>query len=607
MSHDASLAAQPFYLDTRGGTVLCWWHAPVSVAQTAPVLMCPTWGDEEIGAYGGWRALANDLAQRGVPVLRLDLPGEGDSLELPAGGSCWAAWLDALEDAALALQHITASPRVHLLGLRLGALLAAQVADRLRQQADTVASLLLLAPVASGRAYLREARLLNSASRDETLGDDDVPAGGFVLEAPSAQAVQAATWPTRKPDTSEVACPVWLLERSDRPLSDTAKAVMLAWAGAMECSVRDDLTGITNIAHSAAWPQLAEPLADWFLRLAGPPARDGAALVWPTVSAQAQGLVFTEEVVSVGSRLVAQCTRPTTAASVATIFLSSGAERRIGPHRLWVRYARARAAAGELCLRMDLAGIGDSADRPGVETRSAADVIYDPRCVDDVREALDWLKQQHGLTDVRLVGLCSGAYHAWRCAVSGLPLSKVVVINPLVYHWRSGMSLDPTHHAFGQIDIADGAVRSLKDFARWRKLLRGQVHVKVIFRALAARSVGQLRTIVRAVARRLRWPLSEDVVSDLRQVIRHGTPMTFVFSSGEPGHALLRREAGGGLSGLIGRAGVHLATIERADHTFSTPIGRDSLYNCLNSILSKSSDLPARGDRNSASLTPLQS
>lgn len=609
MQPGLGLAAQPFYLDTRGGTVLCWWHAPAGSAVAHPVLMCPTWGDEEIGAYGGWQALALSLAQQGVPVLRLDLPGEGDSLARAPGACAWSAWLAALEDAALALCQVAAAPKVHLLGLRLGALMAAEVADRLRQRADGVASLLLLAPVASGRAFLREARLLSKVAVDEPLTEGEAVAGGFVLDAQSAEALGTAQWPSAQAAGSKMPCPVFMLERGDRPLSEATKSRLVAWAGVerLAGAVRDDLAGMTAIAHSAEWPDLSGLLLDWLVQ-AGAPGSGCVGLVWPGVTPQAAGPGWVEAVVSYGPGLVAQCTRPLSTARRATLFLSSGAERRIGPHRLWVDFARQCAARGELCLRLDLAGIGDSAARAAPEgALSRADRVYDARCVDDVRAALRWLEHTHGVTQVRLVGLCSGAYHAWRCAVHGLPLSQVVAINPLVYHWRSGLSLDPTHHAFGQIDIADGAVRSLKDPARWLKLLRGQVHVKVIVRALAARLVGRLQNVSRHVGRRLHWPLSEDVVSDLRQVIHQATPLCFVFSQGDPGQALLRQEGGLYLKRQIERARVHLTTIEGSDHTFSTRSGRDSLYNCLNSILSTVSEVSVREDQNLASVPPLQS
>ncbi|WP_396269301.1 alpha/beta fold hydrolase [Ideonella sp.] len=430
MQPGLGLAAQPFYLDTRGGSVLCWWHAPAQAAVAHPVLMCPTWGDEEIGAYAGWRALALSLAQQGVPVLRLDLPGEGDSLARPSGASAWSSWVDALEDAASALRQVTGAPKVHLLGLRLGALMAAQVADRLRQRADLVASLLLVAPVASGRAFLREARLLSQGAVDEPLQEGEAVAGGFVLDARSAQAVGAAQWPTLLAQRHPAPCPVTILERSDRPLPEAAKAGLAAWAGveAMVCTGRDDLAGVTDTAHSAVWPDLSGPLLDSLLQPGFPPT-DCADLVWPAACAVA-GSGWTEEVVTYGPGLVAQCTRPLSRAVRATVFLSSGAERRIGPHRLWVAYARERAAEGELCLRLDLAGLGESAARAASEPTARADVVYDARCVEDVRAALQWLTQTEGVTQVRLVGLCSGAYHAWRCAVSGLGLEQVVVITP---------------------------------------------------------------------------------------------------------------------------------------------------------------------------------
>ncbi|TDM04854.1 MAG: hypothetical protein C4K60_20630 [Ideonella sp. MAG2] len=97
------------------------------------------------------------------------------------------------------------------------------------------------------------------------------------------------------------------------------------------------------------------------------------------------------------------------------------------------------------------------------------------------------------------------------------------------------------------------------------------------------------------------------MVSDVRQVIRNGMPISFVFAEGDPGQALLRQLGGPALNKLIGRSSVHLATIAHADHTFSARSDRDSLYNCLNSILSLVSVSPAPEDQNLASPTPLQS
>ena len=165
------------------------------------------------------------------------------------------------------------------------------------------------------------------------------------------------------------------------------------------------------------------------------------------------------------------------------LLLSSGAERRSGPNRLWTPFARHRAALGDVVLRLDLAGIGDSTTRPGGSDHD----VYDSRCTEDIAAALAWLRQTQAVGPCVVAGICSGAFHAWRAALAGLPVQAVLAVNPLVFHWQAGMSLDPTAHAFGQISIADDALRSARDPQRWLKLLRGQVHVRLILSAVAGR------------------------------------------------------------------------------------------------------------------------
>jgi hypothetical protein len=52
------------------------------------VVLCNAWGQEALCAHRSWRLLAMDLAAAGLPTLRFDYPGTGDSLddpETPAG------------------------------------------------------------------------------------------------------------------------------------------------------------------------------------------------------------------------------------------------------------------------------------------------------------------------------------------------------------------------------------------------------------------------------------------------------------------------------------------------------------------------------------------
>jgi pimeloyl-ACP methyl ester carboxylesterase len=116
------------------------------------VVLCHPWGPEYQYAHRSMRHLANALSAAGIHVLRFDYFGTGDSDgdAHEAGLADWAADIDtAIEE----LQDTTGVTRVGLVGLRLGATLAAQVAANKQPLIDR---LVLWDPVVCGESYLQE-------------------------------------------------------------------------------------------------------------------------------------------------------------------------------------------------------------------------------------------------------------------------------------------------------------------------------------------------------------------------------------------------------------------------------------------------------------------
>ena len=113
------------------------------------VLICQPMGHEYVNSHRALRQLAVRLADAGFPVLRFDYFGCGDSSGDAEEGSI-AQWLDDVSQAILEAKHRSASSRVCLVGLRLGASLST-LAAALRHD---VASLVLWDPVIDGRMYL---------------------------------------------------------------------------------------------------------------------------------------------------------------------------------------------------------------------------------------------------------------------------------------------------------------------------------------------------------------------------------------------------------------------------------------------------------------------
>src|SRR5438105_4148390 len=96
-------------------------HADLPEASGAlGVVIVPALGWEEVCSYRPLRFLAQTLADRGIPVLRYDLPGTGDSSGDLLDSNLVSAWIDSVEDAVSQLRALSGVKQVALLGIRAG-------------------------------------------------------------------------------------------------------------------------------------------------------------------------------------------------------------------------------------------------------------------------------------------------------------------------------------------------------------------------------------------------------------------------------------------------------------------------------------------------------
>ena len=165
----------PFYF-YRGATRLFGMlHAPPSPgpARTAYVMSHP-FGEEKLWSHRVFVVFARTLAARGIPVLRFDYSGAGDS-----GGETASASVDVyLDDLGAAIETLSARApavmRVGLIGLRFGATLAAQFAERARRTqtfaAVQGAPLALWDPILDGESYLQELLRINLSTQLAVFG-----------------------------------------------------------------------------------------------------------------------------------------------------------------------------------------------------------------------------------------------------------------------------------------------------------------------------------------------------------------------------------------------------------------------------------------------------
>jgi hypothetical protein len=144
-----------------------------------------------------------------------------------------------------------------------------------------------------------------------------------------------------------------------------------------------------------------------------------------------------ERVVSFGPRgsLVGILTQPPSGVpTAALLLLNAGLLQRSGPCRLHVRLARRLAGQGVTTLRFDLAGLGDS-------VRRGAGAGADAEMQDDVRNALEVLRESAGPLPLVAGGLCSASDLAFTVALSDDRITGLLQLDPWVhptpmYHLR---------------------------------------------------------------------------------------------------------------------------------------------------------------------------
>lgn len=132
-------------------------HEPVGTPSGAVWVLCHPFAEEKLWAHRVFVSFARLLAARGAWVLRFDMMGSGDS-----EGQFSAASVDTMmSDIDCAIRYLKEasgiSQGIGLLGLRLGATLAALAAER----SPSIGKLVLWEPIIDGGKYMQEMLRIN--------------------------------------------------------------------------------------------------------------------------------------------------------------------------------------------------------------------------------------------------------------------------------------------------------------------------------------------------------------------------------------------------------------------------------------------------------------
>jgi pimeloyl-ACP methyl ester carboxylesterase len=597
-----STKVEPTYFDSGDHRLFGWLHQPsFGTARGTGLVICNPFGFEAVCSHRSLRTVAAMAAGVGIPTLRFDYQGTGDSADIDPHANQLEVWSNDVLAAIDALQRLTGVERVYLLGIRLGALLAVMAA----RHRNSLAGIILISPIISGRRYLRELRTAQRAAslaaisepgrgnESQTIGDGSMEASGFPLSAATLAALTGFDLPLSF--TPGFAMLI---------IDDSRMPVARGWVEAISAAAEIKylaLSGLIEMIYTA--PHDAKPseailstVLEWLQRdLVGDMgvaevgsgdrsdeyAQASNTLTLPG-NEPTRDATLTEQALLIGSdpAIFGILTRPRQdeMRRRAVILINAGATYHAGPNRFYVSLARRWALSGYFVLRLDLAGLGDSDTRCGRTDNE----VFPAAALDDIRVAIEFLRNRCAIYDVTLCGFCSGAYHALRAAVAQLPVNRILLVNPENFFWKQGTDL----HALEPAEVVRrtrGHRERIFSLAAWKRLLTGQIDLWRIARIYVQRPLLALESQLRDCARLLGVRLPHDLGSELETISARGVRVVFIFAYGEAGIELLHIQAGSSIKRLKDRCSIHI--IEGADHIFSRSAPRAILGNILNNEL----------------------
>jgi alpha-beta hydrolase superfamily lysophospholipase len=593
LTQPPSILREPGWIGSGDDAFFAWYHdAPAAPRQDCVAVLCGPVGWEYTRAHRAIRHLADRFAASGIPALRFDYHGIGDSPGSDLDPGRLETWQGNIRAAIARAQALAGTPRVCLVGIRLGATLAALVAA-----GQPVERLVLWNPCVRGKPYVRELQAIAASAAAEPSREDGLlESAGFVMTAETVAAVRAID--LQNADLGSTGR-VLVLARENLAADDSYAKHLSARGVPNDFMIVPGWSGMMAEHQFTVVPEVAlDAIVKWVHETRGamahassqpPPATSPAAGAGPgpdTLALRAPGAHRIEERAchfGADRQLFGILTREGDDRDrTAVLIFNAGAVHHVGPNRVYVALARNLAAQGFACLRFDLEGIGDSVLRgPGRENHP-----YPAHATADARAALEFMKSEYGYTRFVGLGLCSGAHTAFHAglAESGEEFGELILINPLTFYWTEGMSLETV----SKFEDLQAYRKSMRDPARWLKLLRGDVNFARLLEVAMDRPRTLARSYYDALCEMLLPDRAPRLSQDLRRLLEHQRRVTFLIAEGDPGRDILMAGAKHTASRGLKSGRIRLEMIPGGDHTFSRLTPREALLERLAAHLAAS-------------------
>ncbi len=396
-------------------------------------VICGPLSDEALNTYRPLVFLAEQLATAGIPTLRLAYYGTGDSAGDDDEPDRFNQWLHSIDAAVGWLRKHCGVASVTLIGQRVGASLATRAACDI----DAVDSLVLVSPI-SGRRLTHELTLAARISQRVWQTTHKVYDGtwfeshGLRIDHSTRDALNALD--IRKL-TTRPATQALLLEAEGRPDAIATAEFLQRLGTAAIFEVCEDLDRLQRDSHTAEVPRTAfDRVVRWVQEQSAAPGASRIAdqkIDAPLCIGPAHEIPIR---FGPDDSLFGIMTTPSWPSSdvPAVLLVSTSANPRWGNARIAVDLARSLAADGVTSLRMDAAGMGDTAPQTGEVGRPYAEATT-AGTLEGVAELA-----RRAQRPVVVLGVCSGAYHALQAAYRDSRVGGLILVNLQRFVWRGG-------------------------------------------------------------------------------------------------------------------------------------------------------------------------
>jgi len=556
----------PLYL----GDCFGWLHL---AGGSRGAIICSAYGVEDLCTHRFIRHLGAELASAGLPTLRFDYHGTGDSSGTDDDPDRVKRWLSDIHNAIAWLKENTGVAEVALIGFRLGALLATEVATN----ATGISHLVLIDAPPSGNTHLREMKALGILSAEGTPSDSASEEREGYVEVAGFSISPATCDELKKIDLLKLgSAPAERVLLAGKRLSKNHDRIE-AHLRSLGCSVeRQIIPGYDELVWSSSFAELPadafHEVVKWVSReltLTGVCTLQNPTTQLSTETWHEKPVLFGDR----GNLFGVFCTPATTTEldnrKHAVLFLNHGSNHHIGWARMHVLFAREFAQHGFASLRMDVSGMGDSPAQP----KQHENQLYARHSQFDVYAAIDWLHSA-GYYSVTVVGHCAGAHLAFYSAVRDPRISALVMLNLQRFFWARGESLAvATRQSFRSSDFYLAGLSSLH---MWRRLLKGQINVTGIAATMARRQWQRLAASMAHIAGVIgKGGSYGKVYRWLRELTARGAHVLFVYSTDDGGLDELEKYLGKKAKRAKKLSNVSFRTIEHADHNLTSAASRE--------------------------------